>query len=252
MFLPRVRKVRFKRLFDATVARHVAAGAAAIVASSEHERRQLVEAGAPAERIRVRGNGFPQPPPPSEGRLRDSLGLGDEPLVLYVGRLASGKGVELLLAAAERLTSAHVAFVGPDDGHGTAALVDRASASGPAAGRVHRLGAIERPLELYAEADVFVLPSAGESFGMVAAEAAAAGTPVVVTDRCGVAEPLADAALVVPYEGEAIAAAIQRLLADPELRARVGAAGRKAAARLSWDVIVARQEEIYGEALGRT
>jgi len=251
MFLPRVRKIRFKRVFDTTIARHVAAGAAAIVASSEYERRQLVEAGAPAGSIRVRGNGFPEPPPPSKGKLRDSLGLGDEPLVLYVGRLASGKGVELLLAAAERLPAAHVAFVGPDDGHGTAALVDRASASGAAAGRIHRLGPSERPLELYAEADVFVLPSAGESFGMVAAEAAAAGTPVVVTDRCGVAEPLADAALVVPYDGDAITAAIERLLADPELRARVGAAGRAAAARLSWDVVVAGQEEIYRDVLGR-
>jgi glycosyltransferase involved in cell wall biosynthesis len=251
MFLPRVRKLRFKRLFDATAARHVASGAAAIIATSEHERRQLIAAGAPRDRIRIRGNGFPPPPPPAEGRLRGSLGLTNEPLVLYVGRLASGKGVELLLAAAEHLPQVHVAFVGPDDGHGTAGLVDRASASGPAAGRVHRLGPSERPLELYGEADVFVLPSAGESFGMVAAEAAAAGTPVIVTDRCGVAEPLADAALVVPYDGDAITAAIERLLADAELRACLGAAGRTTAASLSWDVMVARQEEIYREVLGR-
>jgi len=251
MFLPRVRKLRFKRLFDATAARHVASGAAAIVATSEHERRQLTAAGAPPDRIRIRGNGFPPPPPPPEGRLRGSLGLADEPLVLYVGRLASGKGVELLLDAAAHLPGVHVAFVGPDDGHGTADLVDHASASGPTAGRVHRLGPSERPLELYGEADVFVLPSAGESFGMVAAEAAAAGTPIVVTDRCGVAEPLADAALVVPYDGDAITAAIERLLADAELRARLGAAGRATAASLSWDVMVARQEEIYREVLGR-
>lgn len=251
MFLPRVRKLRFKRLFDATAARHVASGAAAIVATSEHERRQLIAAGAPPDRIRIRGNGFPPPPPRPEGRLRGALGLADEPLVLYVGRLASGKGVELLLEAADRLPDAHFAFVGPDDGHGTAALVDRASADGVAAGRIHRLGPCDRPLDLYGEADVFVLPSAGESFGMVAAEAAAAGTPVVVTDRCGVAEPLADAALVVPYDGNAITAAIERLLADPELRARVGAAGRETAASLSWDVMVARQEDIYRETLGR-
>ena len=58
------------------------------------------------------------------------------------------------------------------------------------------------PHELYPQADVFVLASAGESFGMVAAEAAAAGTPVIVSDRCGVAEFFDDGeALVVPYEG---------------------------------------------------
>ena len=252
MFLPRVRKLRFKRLFDATAARHVASGAAAIVATSEHERRQLLEASASAERIRIRGNGFPPPQPPGGGKLRAALGLRVEPLVLYVGRLASGKGVELLLAAAERLPEAHFAFVGPDDGHGTAALIGRASVSGATAGRVHRLGSSANPLGLYGDADVFVLPSAGESFGMVAAEAAACGTPVVVTDRCGVAEPLAEAALVVPYDGDAIREAVERLLADPELRERVGSACRAVAAGLSWDVMVARQEEIYREVLARS
>jgi glycosyltransferase involved in cell wall biosynthesis len=251
MFLPRVRKVRLKRLFDATVSRHVAAGAAAIVATSELERGQLIAAGAPADRIRIRSNGFPPPPPPPAGRLRASLGLAEEPLVLYVGRLASGKGVEMLLDAAARLPQAHVVFVGPDDGHGTAAVIDRAAAHGPAAGRVHRRAPSDRALELYGEADVFVLPSGGESFGMVAAEAAAAGAAIVVTDRCGVAELLADAALVVPYQSDEIAAAIGRLLDDPGLRARLGGAARAVASSLSWDVIVAQQEAIYHEALRR-
>ena len=67
-----------------------------------------------------------------------------------------------------------------------------------------------RPLDLYADADVFVLPSAGESFGMVAAEAAAAGTAVVVTDQCGIAEWLSpDGALVVPYNVDAICGAVR-------------------------------------------
>ena len=63
----------------------------------------------------------------------------------------------------------------------------------------------EPPHDLYPQADVFVLPSEGESFGMVAAEAAAAGTPVIVTDRCGIAGFFEDGeALVVPYERAAI------------------------------------------------
>jgi glycosyltransferase involved in cell wall biosynthesis len=97
---------------------------------------------------------------------------------------------------------------------------------------------------------VFVLPSEGESFGLVAAEAAAAGTPVVVTDRCGVAEFLGEnGALVVPFERIALAAAIRRALDDGELRRRLRAGGRAAAERWSPDAVVARQEEIYRRAL---
>ena len=252
MFEPRVRKVRFKRLFDRTAVRSVTEGAAVIVATSEHEKERIVASGADPARVEIRGNGFPAPldAVPS-GRLRSLLGLDGEPLVLYVGRLASGKGIELLLEALQELPGAHLGLVGPDDGHGVGAAVQAAQAAPATAGRVHRLEPQERPLELYGDADVFVLASAGESFGMVAAEAAAAGTAVVVTDRCGVAEFLGDAALVVPYDGDAVRSAIGRLLSDDELRARLGAAGREVAERFSWDVMVERQEEIYRRAIAR-
>jgi glycosyltransferase involved in cell wall biosynthesis len=86
---------------------------------------------------------------------------------------------------------------------------------------------------------------------MVAAEAAAAGTPVIVTNRCGVAEFLGDGAVVIPPESRAVTAAIVRTLADPELRGRLHAAGLAAAARNSWDRMVERQEELYRIAVAR-
>ena len=61
MFRPRLRKVALKRAFDATVARGVAGGARLVVVSSERERDDVVACGVPPERIRVRGNGFPDP-----------------------------------------------------------------------------------------------------------------------------------------------------------------------------------------------
>ena len=249
MFEPRLRKVALKRALDATLYRPVWSGADVVVATSEHERRQIAAAGPPLERIAIRGNGFPDPQTAAPtGELRRQLGLAAQPLALYVGRLARGKGVEFLLDAARALPTLHVALVGPDDGHG---VLDDVREAAAATGRVHALGEVAHPLPLYGDADVFVLASSGESFGMAAAEAAAAGTPVVVTDRCGVAEFLGDGALVVPYDAGAVRQAIERVIDDSALRTRLAAAAVEAARRHSWPKMVERQEELYRLALER-
>ena len=130
------------------------------------------------------------------------------PIALYAGRIASGKGIDHLLAAARELTDMHLVLVGPDDRHGT---IDQVR-GGDDRPRPHaRNATAEPPLHLYPDADVLCLPSAGESFGMAAAEAAAAGTPVVVTDRCGIAGFFREGeALVVPYSAAALTDALRR------------------------------------------
>jgi glycosyltransferase involved in cell wall biosynthesis len=252
MFKPRLRKVRVKKAFDATVARGVASGAAAIVVASSLERDDAVASGAPAERVHVRGNGFPEPfEHKPAGELRRGLGIGDAPLVLYVGRIAAGKGVELLMEALRLLPGVHLVLLGPDDRHGTIERVRAAQSDPLTAGRVHVVPSPgRRLLDAYGEADVVALPSAGESFGMAAAEAAAAGVPVVVSDRCGIAEFFEeDEAIVVPYDAAALTEALRRLLADPELRRRLGEGGVRAARRTSWDRVTDLQEEIYRAAI---
>jgi glycosyltransferase involved in cell wall biosynthesis len=253
MFAPRVRKIRFKQVFDRTAARGVVRGAVVVVATSEVEREAMVAAGAPRSKVEIRGNGFPPPALLPTGLLRRELGLHSEPIVLYVGRIAAGKGVGLLLDSVRALPYAHLVLIGPDDGHGVIDAVQRAERDAATAGRIHVLGPRTRPLDLYGDADVFVLPSEGESFGMVAAEAAAAGTPVVVTDRCGVAEFLGTGALVVPArDGAALTRAIERVLRDTDLRDQLRADGLEAAARYSWPRMVERQEELYRLAMGRS
>jgi glycosyltransferase involved in cell wall biosynthesis len=257
MFRARLRKVGLKRALDASLYRGIAAGAAAVVVVSELEADDVAAGGIHRARIVVRGNGFPDPDamPPATGRIRADLGIPDEaPLVLYVGRIAVGKGVEHLLEAARRLPDAHLVLAGPDDRHGTMSLVTAAQSADGTRGRVHVLPPDpEPPLRLYPEADVFVLASSGDSFGLVAAEAAAAGTPVVVTDRAGIAGFFEEGeALVVPDEREAVVGAIARVLADAALRELLAAGGKNAARRLSWDRIADRQEEIYRAAASRT
>ena len=257
MFEPRLRKVFLKRTLDATVYRGVIRGAAVVVVASEREGDAVATwADVDAEKIHVRGNGFPVPEDRrATSGLRERLGLPvDAQLVLYVGRIAAGKGIEHLLATARELRSVHVVIAGPDDRHGTSELVHAAQLDTRTAGRIHLLPPTdEAPSDLYPQADVFVLPSAGESFGMVAAEAAAAGTPVVVTDRSGVASFFADGeALVVPYERDAVIDAVRRVLADPELRARLARGGVAAAKRTSWDHVTDVQEGIYRAVASRT
>ena len=232
MYEPKLRKVALKRALDATIFRSVANGAAVLVAASGREAAEYAATGE-VPPVVIRPNGFPppEPAPPRPGRLRRLLGLGpDVPLVLSLGRIARGKGLEHLLAAARGLPEpVHVAIVGPDDRHGAAEDLRRLRATYGLTESVHFVEPLgpAPPLDVYADADVFVLASAHENFGLVAAEAAAAGTASVVSDRCGVAELLAErAALVVPYDAEALREAIKRLLDDDGLRQRLGAGGR--------------------------
>src|SRR6266540_6597681 len=102
MFQPRLRKVVLKRALDATLYRGVARGAAAVVVASDREHEDVIACGVAPEKVHVRGNGFPEP---DNGErlgsdpfgIRPRLGIpADAPLVLYVGRIAAGKGIDHL------------------------------------------------------------------------------------------------------------------------------------------------------------
>jgi glycosyltransferase involved in cell wall biosynthesis len=255
MVTPKHRKVALKRVLDSTVLRGVLGGARLLVANSSVEVSDYRDAGFPGRRIVVRPNGFPEAGAKVErGRLRELVGLGEEtPLVLSVGRIARGKGFDLLVQAAAELPGAHVAIVGPDGGHGVTgelvALRDRLGL----ADRVHLVGALPRSElpSVYADADVFVLASSYESFGLVVAEAAAAGAAIVVTDRCGVADLFADSgAVVIPYGEAPLRGALLHLLEDAALRSRLRDEAREVARAWSWERVVELQEDYYVQALG--
>jgi GT2 family glycosyltransferase/glycosyltransferase involved in cell wall biosynthesis len=171
--------------------------------------------------------------------LRERYGIPAEaPLVLAVGALTEGRGQDLLVAAMprirERHPDAHCLIVGaPHPRPADAAYAERVRSQIAAldlAGPVLVAPDVERIADAYVAADVIVNPvRASESFGRVAFEAATAGTPAVVT-RVGANEELLEdgsSALTVPPETpEAIAAAVARLLGDPELGTRLAAGAR--------------------------
>ena len=105
----------------------------------------------------------------------------------------------------------------------------------------------EEKWEAYRDADVFVLPSQNENFGNTAAEAAACGTPVIVTENCGIARLLEGAAIVVRHETQEVAQAVKEVLFDGGLRERLSQNGKGIAGRLGWDEPVREMEQLYGE-----
>jgi glycosyltransferase involved in cell wall biosynthesis len=102
------------------------------------------------------------------------------------------------------------------------------------------------------DADVFALPSRYENFGNTAAEAVACGTPVIVSDRCGIA-PLIDqrAGLVTSYDANALAGALRELFGNTALYDRLKAGCPEVAEQLSWDRIIGQLQASYDEATSK-
>lgn len=169
--------------------------------------------------------------PAAVAAVRAEYGPG--PLLLFVGQLRYYKGVEFLIRALAQVPAATALLVGGESSAHRAELEALAQSLGLGA-RVRFLGQREAELPvLYHAADVFVLPSIerSEAFAIVQLEAMAAGRPVVSCDvGTGVAwvNQHGQTGLVVPpRQPEALAAALNELLADPARRAALGAAGRQ-------------------------
>lgn len=262
MFVPRVRNFGLKRMYHRFLGREMLAGARAIVATAEQEQSEFIAGGMPREKIVLRRNGVEGPQvPPERGRFREAMGIPPEAkLLLFLGRLSEKKSPHLLLQAFAKIIASetpgqapvHLAFVGPDEA-GMLARLKKIAASIAPAGRVHFSPALAdtRKWQAYRDADIFVLPSQNENFGNTAAEAVAAGTPVVVTDQCGIAPLLAGVAgLVVKHDESALADALQELVHDEALYARLQASCATVLDALSWNQPVEQMVDVYAAIAG--
>ncbi|MGZ8697601.1 MAG: glycosyltransferase family 4 protein [Gaiellaceae bacterium] len=210
------------------LARRVLRGARLVIAASNDlaERARMLG----AREVRVI---------PSGVELPDRVGDEAEPAeVLYAGRLSPEKGVLELLDAAQGLNLV-VAGDGP--------LRDRVPF---ARGFVPH----DELQQLYARAAVVACPSRREGFGVACLEAMAHGRPVVATRVGGLLDLVVDGEtgiVVPPRDAAALRSALERLLADPDLRHRLGAAGRdRARTHFSWEKVTDATLAAYAEAVG--
>ncbi len=173
------------------------------------------------------------------------------PFLLHVGAIQARKNCERLVEAFERLPGEPLlVFAG-----GAGFEADRAFARidlSPARERIRSLGYVDTETreKLYRTAAALAFPSLDEGFGLPVLEAMAAGLPVLTSNRSALPEAAGDAALLVdPVQVDEIAAGLQRLLADEELRSSMRAKGLARAAELSWSRAAERTWCVYERVL---
>jgi glycosyltransferase involved in cell wall biosynthesis len=203
------------------------------LAQNAEDAETLRRWGAP--RPRVVGNGTDLrrfgPDHVARARLRAEWGVADDTVVVGgVGRLVAEKGLIELGSAAQVVRErfgerATVVWIGPAD-------PDKPDAMSDVGESVRLLGPRSDMPAVYNAFDVFVLPSYREGFSRSGMEAAATGLPLVLSDIRGcreVGRHEQEALLVAPADPDALAVALVRLVGDPDLRARLGAAARRRA-----------------------
>lgn len=261
MFRPIVRNFRMKKLYHVLLGSRLLRGAQRVIATSEQEKHELVSGGIDSARVVVRRNGIDIPVSlPPAGAFREKWAISPQVrIVLFLGRLVPKKSPDLLLEAFAlwRRETPHtvdsvLVFAGPEERDGYLTRLKSLAVASGIADNVLFTGPLfdDAKWAAYRDANVFVLPSQNENFGNSAAEAMACGTPVIVTDQCGIA-PIVDgrAGLVVPHDSRAIATALKLLLDGGSLAGQFRDACPSVVRGLSWEQPLVQMEAIYRDVI---
>jgi glycosyltransferase involved in cell wall biosynthesis len=220
--------------------------ASAVTACSRFTLDDAARFGLPAGAGEVVFNGVSLDQPAPDGRAAD-----DQRYVLAIGRVVPKKGFDLLIRGFARIADRHPEVELRIGGTGSALPDLTALAEAIGLGeRVRFLGRQDRGdvAALMAGADCVVMPSRLEPFGIVVLEGWRAGAPVVCTSRGGPPEFVKDGGtglLVDPFDTDALANALDRLLGDAALRDTIGAAGAAEVRMFAWPQVAERYRAIY-------
>src|SRR5438477_1166334 len=260
MYPPRARNPFAKKAYNFLLTRWMMRHAAAVIAASEAEAAEL-KAIASEKKIVYRRNGIDVSAlanlPSGEGlRKRWAISPGQK-VVLYVGRLSPIKNLEQLILAFAKadLRNSRLILVGPileppyEARLRSLIATLRIEASVLIAGPLYD----EEQRAALALADVFVLPSLNESFGNAAAEAVAAGVPVLLTETCGIAPLINErAGLSVPLGVASLASGLRTMIDDPARRDQLVARRAEVIRELSWEEPIRQTEELYLSIIERS
>jgi len=254
------KRKNLRKFYDRIFGRSAIHAPDMIICHTENEKKLLSSFSLPDEKIRiipagVDFNRFETIPSPKI--FRKAYGIQDR-IVLYVGRLASNKGLAYLIDAMPKIISqfkdTSLVLIGEDEGQ-RKSLENRVKKLG-IKDKVIFTGHIKSDEVLrsaYSACEVFVLPSEYEAFGIVLLEAMACEKPCVATSVGGVPEVIEDGetGLLVNYaKSDELASTIIALLNDEERRIKMGKAGRiRVKEKYTWPKIVNQLEEIYIEIL---
>ena len=244
------------RVLSAMVPRSIRKSAH-VITVSESARRQIIEHyRVPEEKISAIYNGpGPGAAPITEqdaGKELAALGLNlERPYLLAVGNLQPRKNLVRLIEAFRTLVQSHeidLVIVGPQRYRASEVFQ---AAAGPVSERIHFTGYVtDRQLAAcYRCSTAFVLPSLYEGFGLPVIEAMAHGVPVACSNAGALPEVCGDAGVLFdPQSVEAIAAAVSRILSEPDLRERLSRAGQARAAQFSWKKTAELTSAVYAKA----
>lgn len=256
--LPFFQKQRLKKIFDLIFGYRILRDASKVIAITKTEVEQYKKMGVDGDKIGIVPNGIDLSQYenlPKRGKFRRKYSIRDaEKIILYLGRIHKIKGIDLLVNAyadlINELDDVKLVIVGPDDGFlptlkkqiDDLKIGDKILFTGP----LYE----QEKLRAYVDVDVYVLPSVYETFPVTVLEACACGTPVIVTDRCGIADIVDDVVgCVAEYDKDQLRSAIIKILSDEELRKRFGKAGRDMVIReFGWDKIAMKVEKVYKRA----
>jgi glycosyltransferase involved in cell wall biosynthesis len=229
-----------------------------VLTVSEASKRDILEFfRVPPEKVTVIHNAIDErfltsPPEEAVHAVAERYQLQGD-FVLYVGTVKPHKNVERLIDAFHVVRQSgldHLKLVVIGDDISKYAVLRRAVHRYNLHKYVRFLGFLpdETLAAVYRLAAVFAFPSLYEGFGLPPLEAMACGTPVVTSNVSSLPEVMGDAALFVdPYDADAIADGIRRVITDPALRADLSARGLARAREFSWERSVRRVREIYDE-----
>jgi glycogen synthase len=184
--------------------------------------------------------------------LKKEYGVEDD-FVLYVGRTTPQKGIEHLIDAADQIPCQVVLCAGGGDTKEYEELMTKKASTKKNILWIRKMLKEEEVIQMYSSARVFICPSIYEPFGIINLEAMACRTPVVASAVGGILEvvvPDETGYLVQPGKQTEIAAAVKKLLQDPEMARRYGENGRKRVEKyFSWTSIAEKTRDLYASLI---